>query len=95
MTTRKQRAEAARVYMEAARLMEEEGRSSLGCCWAIDAIGGGEGYLPNGKHGKQMLSVYPEGMRGGWGDYPLNGGGSGARIIALCFMAAMVEAGDA
>lgn len=38
-----------------------------------------------------MLEVYPEGMEGEWGNY----GENEARILALCFMAAMVETGDA
>ena len=79
----------AAIYREAAKRLED-GRGIFGCCAAIQHSGG-EGYLPGGAHGKKMYGVYPEGMRGGWGPY----GDNGARILALCFMAAMVEAGDA
>ena len=83
----------AEIFRLAAKLMED-GHAGCGCCFAISEAGG-DGYLPHGKHAKKMGLVYPEGMDGGWGDYPMWTGESGPRILALCFMAAMVEAGDA
>lgn len=83
----------AEIFLQAAKLIEDQ-KASCGCCLAISEAGG-EGYLPEGEHGKKMFRVYPEGMNGGWGRYPIHGGERGPRILALCFMAAMVEAGDA
>lgn len=87
--------ETAKVYREAARLIEA-GSANCGCCFAI-SLAGGRGYLPEGEHAKMMLKTFPEGMRGGWGHYRAHGGDQdqSPRILALCFMAAMVEAGDA
>lgn len=83
----------ADIYRLAAQKLER-GKEVCGCCHAIDKSGG-FGYLPTGRHARVMLEFYPEGMRGGWGTYPAYGGESGPRIIALCLLAAMVEAGDA
>ncbi len=78
----------AEIYRNAAKLLEDE-RTHCGCCKAISDAGG-EGYLPSGAHALHMDFYYPEGMRGEWGDYGYNK----ARILALCFLAAMAEAGD-
>lgn len=73
------------VFRNAAKYLEE-GRTVCGCCKAIQDVGG-KGYM--GEHADLMQQNFPEGMRGGWGRY--GAGTNGPRIIALCFMAAMVE----
>lgn len=94
MTSTDRRADAE-TFRAAASLIERD-IAHCGCCFAIEQAGG-KGYLPEGRHAQMMLKTFPEGMQGGWGGYRANGGDpdQSPRILALCFMAAMVEAGDA
>lgn len=92
----------AKIYREAARLSEKHGmgESSSFCCNAIfiTAEGADDGDLNWCRRDSHPLVVAfhrvyrPDGEDEG---DPYFGDDFAARVVALCFMAAMVEAGDA
>ena len=92
----------ADIYRLAAKLVESGGPERLAedsCCWAIVLVKNPDiAMLDNyDEHSRALKQVFrPKGGGGFW----LNGLGTNdeerrnGRILALCFMAAMAEAGD-
>ena len=93
----------AKVYREAARLIEKQARHSdamdgyprvkFSCC----AIAEAEGIFPLWNHGKahsDLIDRYGVLFDGNFGS-EWESQNQAHRIVALCMMAAMVEAGDA
>lgn len=98
-TSTEGRAARAAIYREAARMIEREKHSFA--CYALGDAGQDDSTLCG-----LMNEIYAPGVSGAWlcgigGEegchYPLAGDcpERSGRVLALCFMAAMVEAGDA
>ena len=89
------KSERAATYRKAARLLERRHTTAYHCCEALDVSGAEENEC------RRMKSVYaPKGDRTAWMslcDYRdhVVYDERAVRILALCFMAAMVETGDA
>ena len=94
------RAKRAEIYRKAAKLIEDEvyhtGRESevrFSCCAVAEA----EGIFSvwnSGRIRSRLADTYRELFPGNFGD-EYNEENQNHRILALCLMAAMVEAGDA
>lgn len=85
-------AKKAAIYREAARLVEEVNYRFYGCC--LDDAGqpqpgGGVGESPMQRAFERRFNLRR------LEDFSERGGTQDDTILALCFMAAMVEAGDA
>ena len=96
----------ASVYREAARLLESDapnGFGNLGSAYSCDRLGQAAGwfgqYPTDAKRQKfkalrhRYANVFQPSDRMVWWTHGKSG--HDARVLALCFMAAMVEAGDA
>jgi hypothetical protein len=82
------------VYKEAARLVEIDG-PKWGACRQINQAAIGHEPPDKCTHMNRFKEVFaPEGHGCGTFWWGFNESGVNERIVALCFMAAMVEAGD-
>lgn len=95
--------EGAAIYRKAAKMMEEEvaycdGRPVRFACYALELAEFGHAIPSHSTYCHPMKAVFaPESMDGAW-LYDAScsqEANTDLRILALCFMAAMVEAGDA
>jgi hypothetical protein len=89
---------AAKIYREAARILEQTPGAVCGCCWAIKMAihnitpKAESGYdSPLHERAEKLFDWYGENR---FGFYEIKANRN-ARILAMCFIAAMVEAGDA
>lgn len=96
---------AADLYREAARQVADipydhdsgERRQHQACCTALRRVAGDDWDQASDLIGRFEKVFMPEGRDSCscWYGAPENPNNQGPRVLALCFMAAMVEAGDA